>query len=90
MRVQFKFPRSIDGTEFTKGIHSIPDEKEGHWFLQGLIKCGDAVIVEAPANSKTKKAEQHEGEMKAPAAQPAAETAKPAASKPSQPQSKGK
>lgn len=55
MKVHFKFPRAIDGKDFSKGTHEVSDEKSNHWFLQALVKNGDAVILEGKESPKEEK-----------------------------------
>lgn len=48
MQVIFKKAINLDGVHFSKGTFEVSDEKCDHWFLQGLIKSGDVVILEGP------------------------------------------
>ncbi len=54
MKVQFKMPREIDGANYPKGTHEVPDSLEKHWYLLACVQNGNAVILEGP---KAKKAQ---------------------------------
>lgn len=47
MKVQFKMPRSLDGVNYSKGVHEVPDSLASHWYFLAMIQNGVAVILEA-------------------------------------------
>jgi hypothetical protein len=60
MQIEVKYPRIVAGKLLAKGFHKIDDKHADHWFVKGLIKCGDIVVldqpkVEAPAVEAEKK-----------------------------------
>ena len=46
MKVLFREPRSINGVDYSKGTHEVPDALEGHWFFKACVVNGSAVVVE--------------------------------------------
>lgn len=52
MKVNFKMPRSLDGVDYKKGTHEVPDSLAKHWYLLAMIQNGVASIVEAPGAVK--------------------------------------
>lgn len=55
MKVQFKYPRCINGQDYQKGIHELPDSVGSDWFFLACVNNGDVVIVGAPAKSEEPK-----------------------------------
>lgn len=49
MKVNFKVPRSLDGVNYPKGIHTIPDSLASHWYFLAMVQNGNAVVLEAPS-----------------------------------------
>jgi hypothetical protein len=45
MQVQFNRPATIRGVTYGKGQHAVPDDAKGDWFLEALVKDGDAVVL---------------------------------------------
>jgi hypothetical protein len=54
MKVNFKYPRMIDGHLYTPGLHEVPDSKATHWFLAATIRDGHATVVDEAKESKLK------------------------------------
>lgn len=46
MKVLFKQPHSINGVDYSKGTHEVPDSLEGHWYFQACKVNGSISIVE--------------------------------------------
>jgi hypothetical protein len=51
MKVHFKFPRSIDGTHYTPGVHELPDALSDHPFVKGLAAVNDLSFLDSPSAS---------------------------------------
>lgn len=66
MKIQFKMPRSLDGVNYSKGIHEVPDSLSKHWYFLALVQNGDAVILES-AKDKTSHEEVEEKTVELPA-----------------------
>lgn len=49
MKVEFKYPRCIDGKDYPKGMHELHDELVDHWFFKGLVKAKDVTVLVEPA-----------------------------------------
>jgi len=57
MKVTLKKSIALNGKAFVSGkkVHDMPDSFKDHWFFMGLVKSGDAVILEpAPSPVKVK------------------------------------
>lgn len=76
MMVDFKVPRAIDGVSYSKGVHEVPDEKKGHWYMLALIGNGQAAIVSDGAKMSAKKPVSRD-ESKAPLTAPVAQVFQP-------------
>lgn len=50
MLVQFHVPREVQGKDYSKGIHEMPDELSSHPYLNSLVQENYAVILEPPKN----------------------------------------
>lgn len=46
MKVLFKQPRSIDGVDYSKGEHQVPDSLESHWFFKACLVNGSVSVLE--------------------------------------------
>lgn len=64
MKLRLKYPRIIDGKHLRPGIHEVSDHLENHWFVKGLLKNGDAVLLEVPKQPviQEAKVEEHKAE----------------------------
>lgn len=48
MKVLFKHPRCIDGVDYHKGEHVLPDSLASHWYFLACVANNAATITEAP------------------------------------------
>lgn len=47
MKVSFKQPVKLGNSLYPRGEHEVPAADLNHWFIQALIKDGNASVVEA-------------------------------------------
>lgn len=50
MKVLLHLPRAIGNKDYPKGLHEMHDDLHDNSYLRILVRCGHAVIVEAPKN----------------------------------------
>lgn len=65
MKALFKFNREIDGKDYKKGEHELPDSLANHWYLKALVKSGDvnlALAAPLPGPSSPLKGEEKDFE----------------------------
>jgi len=72
-KIKFKVPAQILNAvgkreTFTPGIYELDEKVLSHWFIQGLIACGKAVILEQAVKPEPAKPKQQELPFTAPAA----------------------
>ena len=51
MKVEFKYPRTIDQKHYTPGHHEVPGSHASHWFFKGLVSSGDVIVIEEEKGS---------------------------------------
>lgn len=76
-KIKFNVPAQIKNAvgrreTFKPGTYDFDDKVVDHWFIQGLIACGKAVILEQAVKSESAKPKQQELLFAAPAAKPVA------------------
>jgi hypothetical protein len=76
-KIKFNVPVQIKNAlgrreTFKPGTYDFDDKVVDHWFIQGLIACGKAVILEQAVKSEPAKPKQQELPFTAPAAKPVA------------------
>lgn len=76
-KIKFNVPAQIKNAigrreTFKPGTYDFDDKVVDHWFIQGLIACGKAVILEQAVKSEPAKPKQQELLFAAPAAKPVA------------------
>jgi len=76
-KIKFNVPAQIKNAvgrreTFKPGTYDLDDKVIDHWFIQGLIACGKAVILEQAVKSESAKPKQQELLFAAPAAKPVA------------------
>ena len=74
-KIKFNVPVQIKNAvgrreTFKPGTYDLDDKAVDHWFIQGLITCGKAVILEQVVKSEPAKPKQQELPFTAPAAKP--------------------
>ena len=74
-KIKFNVPVQIKNAvgrreTFKPGTYDLDDKAVDHWFIQGLIACGKAVILEQVVKSEPAKPKQQELPFTAPAAKP--------------------
>ena len=72
-KIKFNVPAQIKNAigrreTFKPGTYDFDDKVVDHWFIQGLIACGKAVILEQAVKSEPAKPKQQELPFTAPAA----------------------
>lgn len=65
MKVKFLKPRSIDGVDYSKGIHEVPDKAAKDWFFLACLNNGDLLAVE-DAKKEVKAVEKQEPKKEEP------------------------
>ena len=76
-KIKFNVPAQIKNAvgrreTFKPGTYDLDDKVVDHWFIQGLIACGKAVILEQAIKPEPAKPKQQELPFTAPAAKPVA------------------
>lgn len=76
-KIKFNVPVQIKNAvgireTFKPGTYDLDDKVADHWFIQGLIACGKAVILEQAIKPEPAKPKQQELPFTAPAAKPVA------------------
>lgn len=46
MKIEFKYPRIINGMFYAPGIHEVPESLMNHWYLKALIDCREVLLVD--------------------------------------------
>lgn len=49
MKVEFRYPRAIDGIHYSKGVHELSNSLVDHWFFKGLVDSKDVIVKEIKA-----------------------------------------